>query len=115
MRKELIETLEVILANEPSEFLRMYNLFANENNYEWIFCNNETNLLFTFGFKKAETIIHEIVGGHYSSDDKYYTFDGYGKLKSFNNLLDEVDLEGLADFILQNESALGNSEIEKLL
>lgn len=115
MRKELIETLEIILVDEPSEFLRMYNLFANENNYEWILYNNESNLLFTFSLKKAETIIHEIADGHYSSDDKFYTFDGYGKLKSFNNLLDEVDLEGLADFILQNESALGNSEIEELL
>lgn len=55
-------------------------------------------------FDSPSAAIHAIEHGHYSSNDKYVAFDGYGKLRSFtfweNSYVIDVDI--LADWFLEN-------------
>ena len=56
--------------------------------------------------------------GDYSISHDYFRMDGYGNLRSFNGIHSDASpfyADELADYIIDNEDALGNSDIEDLL
>ena len=81
----------------------------------------------------CEDILNILNRFYFGSDDErentsanpnrnYFTFNGYGNIISFdfiyNSYTDEflyVDVDDLADYILENENALYNDEIQDIL
>ena len=57
----------------------------------------------------------KIFYGNFRPNDCYFKFDGYANLESIDWLKDEIDLDEIADYIIDNENSLGNNEIQKIL
>lgn len=60
-------------------------------------------------------IAQKIFYGNFRPNDNYFRFDGYANLESIDWLKDEIDLDEIADYIIDNENSLGNSEIQEIL
>lgn len=60
-------------------------------------------------------IAQKIFYGNFRPNDNYFRFDGYANLESIDWLKDEIDLDEIADYIIDNENSLENSEIQEIL
>lgn len=49
---------------------------------------------------KPSEIANLIYFGHYSPNDKYFKFDGYGNIESFNYIADEIDEDDVIDYLI---------------
>ena len=57
----------------------------------------------------------KIFYGDFRPNDNYFKFDGYDNLQSFDYISDEVDLEEIADYIVDNDEDFDNSDIREIL
>ena len=53
--------------------------------------------------------------GDFRPCDKYFEFNGYGNIVSFNYISDKVDIDEIANFIVDNSNPLNDVEIENIL
>lgn len=53
--------------------------------------------------------------GDFRPCDKYFEFNGYGNIVSFNYISDKVDIDEIARFIVENNNSLYDGEIESIL
>ena len=60
-------------------------------------------------------IATKIFYGDFRPNDNYFKFDGYDNLKSFDYISDEVDLEEVADYIVDNDEDFDNGDIREIL
>ena len=60
-------------------------------------------------------IATKIFYGDFRPNDNYFRFDGYANLESFDYISDEVDLEEIADYIIDNDEDFDNSDIREIL
>ena len=60
-------------------------------------------------------IATKIFYGDFRPNDNYFKFDGYDNLQSFDYISDEVDLEEIADYIVDNDEDFDNSDIREIL
>ena len=60
-------------------------------------------------------IATKIFYGDFRPNDNYFKFDGYANLESFDYISDEVDLEEIADYIVDNDEDFDNSDIREIL
>ena len=60
-------------------------------------------------------IATKIFYGDFRPNDNYFKFDGYANLQSFDYISDEVDLEEIADYIIDNDEDFDNSDIREIL
>lgn len=60
-------------------------------------------------------IAAKVFYGDFRPNDNYFKFDGYANLQSFDYISDEVDLEEIADYIVDNDEDFDNSDIREIL
>lgn len=119
-REELRDELINLLAEDElgeSDLLDVYNTYCGEiNDYDsTIYYNDEDELEMVFNGQSSYYVLCRAFYGEYKLGDYFFKFDGYGNLYSFNRLSDVIDAEMIADWILDNDTDLGNSEIRELL
>lgn len=57
----------------------------------------------------------KIFYGDFRPNDHYFKFDGCANLESFDYISDEVDLEEVADYIVDNDEDFDNGDIREIL
>ena len=57
----------------------------------------------------------KIFYGDFRPNDHYFKFDGCANFQSFDYISDEVDLEEIADYIIDNDEDFDNSDIREIL
>ena len=57
----------------------------------------------------------KIFYGDFRPNDHYFKFDGCANFQSFDYISDEVDLEEIADYIVDNDEDFDNSDIREIL
>ena len=57
----------------------------------------------------------KIFYGDFRPNDHYFKFDGCANFQSFDYISDEVDLEEIADYIVNNDEDFDNSDIREIL
>ena len=60
-------------------------------------------------------IATKIFYGDFRPNDNYFRFDGCANLESFDYISDEVDLEEIADYIVDNDEDFDDSDIREIL
>lgn len=53
--------------------------------------------------------------GDFRPCDKYFSFNGYGNLVSFDYISDKISVEEIAEYITENNNALYNDDIQEIL
>lgn len=91
---------------DESSKVSLWNDYCEANNYydDMIEYNDIDEIL--YGCTPSQVL--NKIDSKYSRYDKYCCWDGYGELCSFNDIDDsDFDIDGLADWIYDNEDALG--------
>ena len=114
LRDELISIIDGL---EESELLDVYNEYCDETNGydDTVYWNDEEELDMVFNEQSPYYVLCRAYYGEYRLGDRFFKFDGYGNLRSFNVLSEEIFLDELVDWILDNDTDLGNGEIRELL
>lgn len=60
-------------------------------------------------------VASKILYGDFRPNDCYFKFDGYANLESIGCLKNAIDLDEIADYIINNENSLENNEIQEIL
>lgn len=113
MRKENI--LEILQELDDETLLTVWNEYCDEDNMfdDHIYWNDEFNEVFQNRF--PEDIAQVICNGEFSINDEYFTFNGYGNLKSSSNVNNLICIEDLVNFILRNNETFNIDELGELL
>ena len=120
-RDELYEALVGLLNGMSNEDARaVYNTYCSEYGYmdDYIWDNDEYDLNEYFGDDSPYEVLCRTGYGDYSISHDYFRTDGYGNVRSFNNVHSDVSpfyADELADWIIDNENSLDNAEIQDLL
>ena len=120
-REELYDSLVSLLNGMSNEEAKgIYNEYCSEYGSmdDYIYDNDEWDLNEYFGDDSPYEVLCRTGYGDYSISHDYFRMDGYGNVRSFNNIHSDVSpfyADELADYIIDNENALGNSDIEDLL
>lgn len=120
-RDELYEALVSLLNSMSNEDARaVFNEYCSEyGSFEdYIYDNGEYDLNEYFGEDSPYEILCRTGYGDYSISHDYFRTDGYGNVRSFNNIHSADSpfyADELADYIIDKETSLGNSDIEDLL
>ena len=98
---ELIE--EEIRYLSKSDLFQLHNEYAQANGYNLIYSNDEDTITDYFE-NDLNWFLREVgYSDYYSMDDEYFTFDGNAKIKSFDDLDDEIDFDGITSWIARND------------
>lgn len=113
IRKKVIKVLEAL---DDDSTVDMWNRYCSEVNYddEVIYSLDEWTINDIFYMQKPWDILRCLDGTFNVNDDWFY-YNGYGNIVSTYDIFDQVDLDDLADYIIDEENALGNSDIEDIL
>lgn len=109
-REKIIEALEDMAT---AELVAVYNEYADEVRCEKIWDNDIDEIL----QGSTPMQVYYSLASDWAPFDEYVVFDGYGRLESFSpcQILDYVFIEEIAEYIIDNEDALLNSEIQEIL
>ena len=109
MIKDLLENMSesqlYIIANEYSDKTNYYD--------DRIYDMDEFDEIMS-GMSPSD-IATKIFYGDFRPNDNYFKFDGYANLQSFDYISNEVDLEEIADYIVDNDEDFDNSDIREIL
>ena len=120
-RDELYEALVSLLNSMSNEDAKaIHNEYCSEYGTmdDYIYDNDEWDLNEYFEDDSPYEVLCRTGYGDYHISHDYFRTDGYGNVRSFNNVHSDESpfyADELADFIIDNENALGNSDIEDLL
>lgn len=120
-REELYEALVSLLNSMSNEDARaVFNEYCSEyGSFEdYIYDNDEYDLNEYFQGDSPYEVLCRTGYGDYNISHDYFRTDGYNNVISFNNVHSAESpfyADELADYIIDNENALGNSDIEDLL
>ena len=93
--------LEALRNSSESDKLAMWNDYANAQlSDDYIYSVNGFD--FDDVFSSANAAVNAVIHGKFSPLDTYVTFDGYGNLRSFNDLegvYSPYDVDVLADYL----------------
>lgn len=110
------EKIEILLEEmSDSELLGIFNIYCdNVNVYsEGVYSMEDFDELMS-GWKPWE-IARSCFYGDFRPCDKYFSFNGYGNLISFDHINDEINIYEIAEYIVDNNNALYNDKIQKIL
>lgn len=95
--------LEALRNSSESDKLAMWNDYANAQlSDDYIYSVNDFD--FDDVFSSANDAANAVIHGNFSPLDTYVTFDGYGNLRSFNDLegvYSPYDADALADYLAE--------------
>ena len=101
--KAIIEAIEEMSSEEQME---AHNQYCENANYmdDQIFYNDEEFFEMFFNGRTTELIRAMEYGDHRISD-KFVKFNGYANLESFNDVVLEIDINCIAEDILETDAA----------
>jgi len=102
--KNNLEAVKNYLNNDcdDSDLLTIHNTYSQENSSDDEIYNNDEDFFNTFFDGKVLEAVRAVCFGDYRYSDDYVMFNGYANLESFNNVSDKIDIDTLADDILEN-------------
>lgn len=87
-----------------SELFNLWNDFCDENHWEKIYNNCVGEIVDYYHNDLEQFLIENMSNDNYCQNHDYFTIDGYGHLKSFDDLFsDGIDVDELIDWIIENE------------
>ena len=109
---EIIDALENLSAEE---IIDIWNTYCDENNYveDYIHYNNAEEIELLYGGSPWD-LLNAL--GDYSTNDDYFSIDGYGFLNSFNWLSEAdcpYDIDALANWLVDNSQYWDELGIEE--
>ena len=109
MIKDLLENMS------ESQLYTIANEYSDKTNYydDRIYDMDEFDEIMS-GMSPSD-IATKIFYGDFRPNDNYFKFDGYANLESFDYISDEVDLEEIADYIVDNDEDFDDSDIREIL
>lgn len=109
MIKDLLENMS------ESKLFTIYNEYLDKTEYydDRIYDMEEFDEMMD-GMSPSDIAL-KIFYGDFRPNDHYFKFDGYDNLQSFDYISDEVDLEEIADYIVDNDEDFDNSDIREIL
>ena len=114
MRDEVMAFLNDL---DNAEMVRIHNQFCDEARYEddEIFDMDMLNEMLTG--KDPDEILRMAFYGDFRPCDEYFRFNGYGNLESADYPVSKgwIDVDEIADYIVENDDALRNDEIRDLM
>lgn len=111
------KVLKVLEALDDDSTVDMWNQYCSEVNYydDMIYSLDECTINDICYMKKPWDILKCLDGEFNAINDDWFYYNGYGNVVSTDDIFDKVDLDDLADYIIDEENALGNSDIEAIL
>lgn len=100
LQEQLQEQLEDL---SERELFDIWNDFCDENHWEKIYDNSVDEIVDYYGNNLEKFLMENMSNDNYNNTDYFFTIDGYGYLKSFDDLWDEIDDEELIDWIIEND------------
>ena len=117
-REELREELVQLLADMADSELRyVFNNYCEKSGYDDDFIEDMDNFDEIFQ-GSAWDAVRAAYYGDFRPTDNYFKFNGYGNLVSFDYIdspESPFDAEQVADYIIENDDDLDNSDIRELL
>ena len=109
MIKDLLENMS------ESQLYIIANEYFDKTNYydDRIYDMDEFDEIMS-GMSPSD-IATKIFYGDFRPNDNYFKFNGYANLESFDYISDEVDLEEIADYIVDNDEDFDNSDIREII
>lgn len=106
--------MEYLEGLDNSELVSIHNEYcqSGRNSDDEIWSNDE-EFFDTFFSGKVMEAVRAVAYGEYSYSDDYVMFNGYANLESFNDPTDHIDLDAIADDILENERNYFGIELEE--
>lgn len=113
MRNMRDEVLEMLRDMNDSDLVAVHNEYCDKVSYydDRIYDMYEINDLL-YGRSPLEIITD---ARDVDANDSYIRYDGYGNLESTDYPQDWMDLDEIADYIVENDDALYNDDIRDLL
>lgn len=101
--KAIIEAIEEMSSEEQME---VHNQYCENANYmdDQIFYNDEEFFEMFFNGRTTE-LIRAMEYGDHRINDKFVKFNGYANLESFNDVVLEIDINCIAEDILETDAA----------
>ena len=112
MRDEVLE----MLRDMDDELIEIHNAYCEKVNYtdDMIYSMSMLNE-FYYG-KDPLDIILDAYNGAFNPNDNWFRWNGYGNLESTDRPIDNwIDIDEIADYIVENDEDLGNKDIRDLL
>lgn len=106
---------DVITDMDDYELVSLYNEYCDNVGYydDRIYDMDEFDELMD-GYS-ATDLAKRIFFGDFNPNDSYFTFDGYGNLKSISYVTDEVCVSDIVEHIIDTEDNLYNDDIQEVL
>lgn len=108
-REEIIILLNGML---DSQLVTLYNEYADNNNYERVERVDNADEVFC-GMNPMQII--ESLGDDFNNYEEFMKQDGYGYFVTTNDATDWIDIDELADYIIDYENSLGCDAIQDIL
>jgi len=114
--KNTLEAVQEYLNNlDDSEIVRIHNEYCQScNNSDDEIYNNDEDFFNTFFDGKVLEAVRAVSFGEYNYSDEYVVFNGYANLESFNNPSSHVDIDSIANDILENPENYYDIELEEV-
>lgn len=111
--KNLESVKEYLDCLDDSELVNVNNEYCQNHNMDDEIYINDEDFFNTFFEGKVLEAVRAVSFGEYNYSHEYVVFNGYGNLESFNNPTDRVDIESIAEDILENPENYNGIELEE--
>ena len=115
MRNAREEVLEMLRDMDNWELIGIHNEYCGKVNYvdDRIYAMDELNEWYSD--KDPLDILRDAYNGAFNPNDDWFRWNGYGNLESTDRPEDWMDLDDIADYIVENDEDLGSKDIRDLL
>ena len=119
MRNMRDEVKEMLMDMDDCDLVAIHNEYCEKVNYvdDMIYSMGEFDEIYPADGKSALDIIRDAMGGSFNPDDDWFRWNGWGNLDSTDtpDEGDWIDIDEIADYIVENDDALRNDEIRDLM
>lgn len=113
-KEKIIDLLENELSME--ELVEVWNDYCERNNLggDEIFSLKDFDAYYE-NYTPSQIAQAVFNSRYFNPSDTWFGFDGYGNLRTFYYLYDEMDLEAIADFAIEHDYSFGVWDIADIL
>ena len=113
IKNNLDAVTEYLNGLTSSELVERWNEYAREHDGDNEIFNNDEDFFNTFFDGKVLEAVRAISFGDYRYNDDYIKFDGYANLETFNDPSDHIDINELAEAIIDHPNDFYDIELEE--
>ena len=117
MRNAREEVLEMLRDMDDYELVAIHNEYCDEVNYvdDRIYSMGEFDELYCMDGKSPLDVIRDAFNGSFNPNDDWFRWNGYGNLESTDRPEDWMDLDDIADYIVENDEDFDNDDLRDLM